>query len=97
MNKITPQDVVSAIVNCFYEAHCADMGFEGGESEGREYCLLTVKKVFHDQAVDFDNPNREGILKVLNALAEFSKNFRSQDVINKHKNEIISLLNKMSS
>ena len=95
MSKVTPRDVTEALVNCFYKAHCADTGLGGDELSERQYCLEKVKKVFHDQAVDFDNPDKEGLLKVVNSLADFSKNFRSQDIINKHRNEIIDLLNKM--
>lgn len=95
MNKISPQDVVAAIVDCFYEAHCADTGLEGNESTSRQYCFSIVKKAFQDQGVNFDNPTKDGILKAINALADFSKSFRSQDVIEKHKNKIIDLLNKM--
>ncbi len=95
MDKLASQDIVAAIVDCFYEAHCADTGLSGSEDVGRQYCLSTVKKIFQDNAVDFNNPTKEGILKVVNALADFSKSFRSQEVIEKHKNKIIELLNKM--
>jgi hypothetical protein len=61
----------------------------------RQYCLSLVKGKFQEQGVDFDNPSKEGILKVINALGEFSKDFRSQEVIEKHKSEIIDLLNKI--
>jgi hypothetical protein len=95
MDKVTPQDVVKAITDCFYEAHCADTGLEESELTGRQYCLAMVKKIFKDQEVDFNNPTKDGIFKVVNALAEFSKGFRSQDTITAHKKEIIELLSKM--
>jgi len=95
MAKVTPQDVRDAIINCFYEAHCADTGLGEDKPTGRQYCLSIVKRAFKEQVVDFDNPTKEGILKVLSSLAEFSKNFRSQEIIEKHKNQIISLLNQI--
>jgi hypothetical protein len=95
MNKTTTQDVREAMVNCFYEAHCADTEINENEKISRQYCLSLVKKFFIDNGVDYDNPTKGGILKVVEALAEFSKNFRSQDIIEKHKKEIFSLLSKI--
>ncbi|MFA6417311.1 MAG: hypothetical protein WCW61_03920 [Patescibacteria group bacterium] len=95
MTKSNIQEVVKAITNCFYEAHCAATEIEGNELDLRQYCLSLVKGKFQEQGVDFDNPSKEGILKVINALGEFSKDFRSQEVIEKHKSEIIDLLNKI--
>lgn len=94
MPKISLLDVRDALVNCFYEAHCADTELEQDEMTGRDYCLSIVKKDFVEQGVDFDNPTKEGILKVINKLAEFSQSFRSQEVITKHKQEILDLLNQ---
>ncbi len=93
--KITYQDVRDAITDCFYDAHCADTGFDSDKPAVHGYCLLIVKKIFHDQKVDFDNPDKEGIIKVINSLGEFSKNFRSQDVIEKHQKEILDLLSQV--
>jgi hypothetical protein len=95
MTKSNIQEVVKAITNCFYEAHCAATEIDGNELDLRQYCLSLVKEKFQEQGVDFNNPSKEGILKVINALAEFSKDFRSQEVIEKHKHEIIDLLNKI--
>ncbi len=95
MAKSNIQEVVKALVNCFYEAHCAATEIDGNELDLKQYCLSLVKEKFQEQGVDFDNPSKEGLLKVINALAEFSKDFRSQEVIDKHKSEIISLLNKV--
>ncbi len=94
MSKTSLLAVRDALVNCFYEAHCADTELVQDEITGREYCLAIIKKDFDELGVDFDNPTKEGIFKVINKLAEFSKNFRSQEVINKHKQEIINLLEK---
>ncbi|QQG52590.1 MAG: hypothetical protein HY931_04720 [Candidatus Falkowbacteria bacterium] len=95
MAKNNIQEVVAAIIDCFYEAHCAATEIEGNELDLKQYCLSLVKGKFQEQGVDFNNPTKEGILKVINALAAFSKDFRSQEVIDKHKSEIIVLLNKV--
>ncbi len=94
-NKITCQDIRDAIIDCFAAAHCADTGLTSDKSSGDQYCLLIVKKAFSDQGVDFDNPTKQGIVKVLDSLAEFSKAFRSQDIIQKHQQEILDLLDKV--
>jgi len=96
MDKVTPQAVREAIINCFYNAHCADTGLNNDEAVGRSYCTSIVKKAFVDQGVDFEHPTKEGILKVVGTLAEFSKNFRSQEIIEQHKQEIMDLVNKMT-
>ena len=94
MNKVTPLDVRESIINCFYEAHCANTELgEGDVSKG--YCLNIVKKIFNDCGVNFDNPTKDGVYKVVAALAEFSKNFRSQDIVEKHQKEITDLLDEM--
>lgn len=95
MDKITPIDVREALVNCFYQAHCSDTGLEINEETGRRYCLIKVKEVFVKQGVDFENPTKEGLLKVVNDLAEFSKNFRSQEIIEQHKKQITDLLSQL--
>lgn len=96
MDKVTSQDVREAVINCFYNAHCADTGLNEDESVGRSYCASIVKKAFADQGADFEHPTKEGILKVVGTLAEFSKNFRSQEVIAKHQQEIQDLISKMT-
>jgi hypothetical protein len=95
MAKVTPINVRQALVDCFYAAHCADTELVQDENLSRAYCLSLVKKVFLEQNVDFENPTKEGILKVVSALAEFSKSFRSQDVIAKHQQEIMSLVEQI--
>ena len=43
MSKVTPLDVREAIINCFYEAHCADTGLGADKSTERGYCREIVK------------------------------------------------------
>lgn len=95
MSKESLLAVRDALVNCFYEAHCADTELVQDEIAGRNYCLAIVKKDFAEQGFDFNNPTKEGILKVIDKLAEFSQSFRPQEIIDKHKQEIIDLLEKV--
>lgn len=95
MEKVTPQIVRDAIITCFYEAHCANTGLGEDEITSRQYCMSLVKKIFDEQHINFENPTKEGIVKAVNALAEFSKNFRSQEVIQKHRKQIMDMLVQM--
>lgn len=94
--KVTPLMVRDAIIECFYEAHCADAAFEGGEKEvNRNYCQEIVKKAFTDTGGDFEKPTKESIGGVLGQLAEFAKNFRDPKVIEKNYGEIKILVDRL--
>lgn len=53
-------------------------------------------KFFDKTGGDFNHPTKETIVKVLGELAEFSKNFRDQEVVKKHYQEIKELVDKLS-
>ena len=94
--KITPRMVRDAISECFYQAHCADSGIAVNDKAiSREYCQSIVKKAFNDAGEDFENPDKESILKCLENLSEFSKSFRDQAIIEKHRKEIMKLVEKL--
>ena len=94
--KITPLLVRDAIVECFFQAHCADTGVElGEEGVNKNYCQSIIKKAFREAGGDFDKPTKGTILKVLDKLLDFSQNFRNPEIIKKHYNKITKLVNKM--
>ena len=94
--EVTPLKVRDAIVNCFLEAHCTDTGIPADDKEAnREYSRLIVKKAFSEFEGEFDRPSKESILKALEKLAEFSKNFRDPSIIEKHYSEIMKLVDKL--
>lgn len=93
--EITAIEVRDAIIKCFSEAHCLDTGLQEDIPATKEYCKSIVKKAFDDTSGDFDNPDKEAILNVIEALAEFSSSFRDQDVIKKHMEEIMQLVDKL--
>lgn len=94
--RTTPLMVRDAIVECFNKAHCEDAGFEAEEGALNErYCKSVVEKFFEDAEGEFERPTKESILKVVAKLADFSKNFRNPEVINKHYAEIMDLVNKL--
>ena len=94
--ELTPLKVRDAIIQCFFEAHCADSDVvEAGQEASQEYCSTIVRKAFDDTGGDFDNPTKESILKVMGQLAEFAKNFRDPKIIEKHYSQIMSLVEKL--
>lgn len=95
--EITPLMVRDAMVNCFYEAHCQDAGLTEDEHVNRAYCKTIVQKAFHEVQGNFDTPSADDIYAVMDKLAEFSKGFRSQEIIQAHYNQIQKLVEKMKS
>lgn len=91
--EITPILVRDAITRCFIEAHRDDSGIEDGESE--EYCIEIVKKAFKETGGDFNYPSKESLVEVIKNLANFSKSFRNQELISKHYNQILEVINKL--
>lgn len=94
--KTTPLMVRDAIVECFNKAHCEDAGLSIDEKNINEhYCRSIVEKFFKDAGGDFDRPTKDVILKVMDGLVDFSKNFRNPEIIKKHYNGIIKLVNRL--
>lgn len=90
----TAKDVRDAIVRCFFQAHCEDTGDEFQEQGvDEEYCKALVEKAFADAGGNFDEPTKEDLTIVINGLADFSKNFRDEELIKKHHAEISTLIN----
>lgn len=94
--SLTPLMVRDAIIECFIQAH----GF-GAESSpmdkdaNRKYCRQIVFKAFADSEGNFDNPTKDDILGAMKNLANFSKNFRDPSVIEKHYQEIMTLVDRL--
>lgn len=94
--EITPIMVRDAISECFWQAHCIDSEIPPSDQKAnKEYCLSIVRKAFKDTGGNFESPTKESILKCLENLAEFSKNFRDQSIVMEHYKNIIQLVNKL--
>lgn len=94
--KLTPFMVRDAIVECFFQAHCAAAGINKDEKEtNRQYCKDIVSKAFFDAGEDFNNPTKMGIMNAMEKLAEFANKFRDPKVIEKHYNEVLQLVKKL--
>lgn len=91
--KLTPEQVRDAMGQCFYEAHCLDAELANSEPEmSKTYCDDIIKKAFKDTEGDYNTPTKQSLKKVLDNLSEFSKNFRSQDIVVEHYTEINKLV-----
>jgi hypothetical protein len=94
--NVTPLMVRDAILDCFNQAHCEDAGVGTDDKESNKlYCQELVKKAFTDAEVDFDHPTKEGIMKVLEQLREFSKSFRNPEIIKKHYESMAKIVEKL--
>lgn len=96
-SQLTPEKVRDAIVECFYKAHCAYSGIimQSDEKIGHNYCKSIVVKAFKDGGGDFDKPNKSTIIKAMKNLAEFSRNFRDQQMISDNYNKVMTLVDKL--
>ena len=88
---ITPLAVRDAIVSCFSLAHFQDSNL-GDPSLTTHYCTSLIRKFCTDNHDDFDNPTKDSLLRLVESLQVFSKNFRDPTLVAKHANEIKILL-----
>lgn len=103
--EVTPLKVRDAIILCFKEAHVEVLSamrsyvHPKSEEEYEELKKLQVealiKKYFEEIKADFKNPKTEDLVKICDKLAEFAANFRSEDIIKKHYNEIAELISSI--
>lgn len=103
--NFTPIMVRDALIQCFYEAHCnvLELAREtfGHPTEKRfeEMKKSHVKELIHDAfdriGGDFNKPTKDNLFKVLENLKEFASIYRKPDVIKRHVNEIILLIDKL--
>jgi hypothetical protein len=102
--KITPIIVKNAIIECFRQAHketldiidkYAEWKSEEEHKDFRDLEIeLTIKNTFRTAEVDFENPTKEGLAKVLDGLQKFAVQFRKPEIVQKHYSEIKSILDK---
>ncbi|MFH0956965.1 MAG: hypothetical protein V1813_03810 [Candidatus Aenigmatarchaeota archaeon] len=102
--KITPMMVRDAIIICFRDAHREVLdelnrkrsSDSEAEIEGLKKVQidLIVRSAFEDVKADFSNPTKEDIVKVLGELAKFASRFRKPEIIKRHYNEIMRLVEK---
>jgi len=91
-------EVRQAIETCFVEAHRQDTNLEIGEENltDENYCREIVRKAFRETEGDYENPNKESLMKVVDYLANYSSSLRDRETIENHKKEISSLVELIS-
>ena len=100
-HSVTPIMVRDAIIACFTEAHAKELEELRGYSQDNEEQFeatkkidveMIIKKMFEETNHDFDNPTKESLLRVISKLAEFARNFRDQETVSKHYQNIQTLI-----
>lgn len=92
----TPKKVLEVIINCFSQAHCLDSQLSGSSVEiSHAYCEQLVRQKLKEVGGDFNFPTKESLVKLIQTLAQYSKDFRDKEVIKKHFDEIMVLINKL--
>jgi hypothetical protein len=99
------KEVRNAIIRCFKQAHqkvleqsllgSLDLTKEEKERLGQLQVEVLVRKIFEDNQGDFENPTKEQLVQVCDELKEFSTHFRALEIINKHYEEIMGLINRL--
>jgi len=56
---------------------------------------MIVKKAFEDAGANWENPTKDGIIETCGNLAEFAKNFRNPEIIDKHYGQVMELVDKL--
>lgn len=102
---VTPKMVRDAIIQCFFEAHCNVLELaretfghppeEIFEEMKKSHVKELVQDIFIKIGGDFNKPTKENLLKVLENLKGFASIYRKPNVIKKHVNEIMLLINKL--
>lgn len=95
--NITAKDVVTKLIDCFYQAHCQSEEFQqDDEKVSVDYCRSIVKKAFEETGGGIDQPTKQSILKAMEYLKTFSLNFRNPKIVNQHFNQILQLTEKIN-
>jgi len=98
----TAVDVRDGIIKCFVEAHSEELAElkNYGDVTDEDFEKIKsinvegmIKNIFKEIDEDFDNPTKESLVKVVGKLAEFAKNFRNQEIVKRHYDQVMCLIN----
>lgn len=105
-SKFTALDVRDAIIRCFKEAHndvlqetmFADQTTVDPDKIEQIKQLdinMLINQMFSKIDGDFEHPDKQTLLRLVDALGEFARSFRPPEVIEQHAAEIKLLLAKL--
>ncbi|MBU0981827.1 hypothetical protein KKC94_04000 [Patescibacteria group bacterium] len=101
MGPVTPIMVRDAILRCFTEAHrdgflktvdTSDLSKEEMDSAAKLHIELLVKNAFSKTKGNYERPDKESLIRATEYLADYAKNFRTQDVVQAHVDKIMRLI-----
>lgn len=99
-----PKDVRDAIVDCFHNFHRREVVKSFGacnvedknlESGIKDNTKEFVRKAFDATGGDFENPDKNSIMKAMDRLKDFSFKFRKKGLVEENYNTIMQLVNKL--
>ena len=102
--KVTPIMARDAIVECFTKAHQESLDEMIREDIHDKKNIDRLKKMkirfiieakFAEVGDDFNQPTKVGVIRVMDALAEYASNFRNDMIIKKHHDEIMKIVKLM--
>lgn len=103
---VTPEMVRDALVRCFVLAHqeavkqslsfvAQDYGDDAKKKLFDAHSESIVRNAFRFTDGDFNKPTKASIIAAMDYLKDFSKKYRDKDVIAKHYDELMGLVNKL--
>lgn len=89
--------VRDAMITCFVEAHQEDAEKKDAvpKDQAVAHCKEVVQKGFMEIGGDFNNPTKPALQKVVFFLAAYSASFRNPEIIERHKNQMLSLVQRL--
>lgn len=98
--KITPEMVRDAMVECFRQAGKGITDYLDAQKEGKEdpsafQAASIVRSAFRQSGGDFDNPSKKSLEKAMDYLARIVSSFREPEIIEKNYADIKSLVDRL--
>lgn len=98
--KLDPTAIKNATIECFIDAHAKELKeLDHYASNGDELkklkemnVELLVKKAFEETGGNFESPSKGDIVRAVDYLVGFAKNFRNQEVVMHNKDKIMKLI-----
>ncbi|MCK5562225.1 MAG: hypothetical protein KAJ51_16620 [Thermoplasmata archaeon] len=64
---------------------------------GMEFAMPIVRKQFADAGVDFKNPNKDELIRIVKKLIEITKEFQGAEVAKENFREYMHIINKLEN